>query len=102
MMDSHGWRPWFQAINGWSISSRIIEKLLSLDDLEITDKRGKTLLWACSEKGAVTERVATDIKLVGQYGQSYQGTLPLEIGEHVMYNCENKARGIYTQAHLCQ
>ena len=85
-MDSHGWRPWFQAINGWSISSRIIEKLLSLDDLEITDKYGKTLLWECSENGAVTERVATDIKLAGQYGISWQGTLPLEIGEQLDCN----------------
>ena len=32
--------------------------------------------------GIVSERVASDIKLKTQFGQRWDGILPLEIGEH--------------------
>ena len=62
-------------------SARIREELLTLDDVELTNGSGKTLLWGCAYEGWVSERVATDVKLSGQYGQRWKGTLPLEIGD---------------------
>ena len=63
-------------------SARIREELLTLDDLKLTNGSGKMLLWGCAYEGWVSEKVATHVKLVGQYTQRWQGTLPLEIGEN--------------------
>ena len=76
MRDISGGSPAFM-----TSSARIREELLTLDDLELTNWSGKTLLWKCAYEGWVSERVATDVKLSGQYGQRWKGTLPLEIGD---------------------
>ena len=76
MLDSHGWRPVF-----YTSSARIVEEFLTLHDLEVTAGDGEPLLWFCAGRGWVSERVATDAKLAGQYSQRWKGTLPLEAGE---------------------
>ena len=77
MENSRGWRPVFT-----TSSVRIVEEFLSLDDLDVADRDGRPLLWHCAERGCVSERVATDVKLAGQFSQRWNGTLPLEKGEH--------------------
>ena len=63
-------------------SCRIVEEMVRLDDLQVTTRDGSPLLWHCAGRGCVTERVASDQRLVGQYGQRHHGRLPLEEGEH--------------------
>ena len=63
-------------------SSKIVEEMLKLDDLQVTRVDGTPLLWHCAMRGCVSERVASDQKLAGQYGQRWWGSLPLEEGEH--------------------
>ena len=77
MEDSRGRRP-VQLTR----SARIVEELLTFVDLEVTDGNGRPLLWRCARWGWVTEIVARDVKLASQYGQRWNGTLPLEKGEH--------------------
>ena len=77
MRDINGYSPVF-----WTSSLTILEEMLKLDDLYVTDGIGRPLLWHCAERGYVSERVASDQKLAGQYGQRWRGSLPLEEGEH--------------------
>ena len=74
-----GWQPVF-----YTSSSKMVEVMLHLDDLEVTGGNGMSLLWLCAERGCVSETVAESLR--GQIGQRWLGTLPLEIGEHVMYS----------------
>ena len=67
--------------NSLSSSARIVEELLTLDDLEVTDGDGTPLLWICAFWEWLNVRAATDARLAGQYSQRWQGTLPLERGE---------------------
>ena len=77
MRDENGLSPVF-----WTASEKIVEAMLEFHDLLVTTRRGVPLLWNCATYGCVSERVATDLKLVGQYGQRWLGRLPLEEGEH--------------------
>ena len=77
MRDYNGCTPVFK-----TSSERIVEELLKLDDLQLTDKDGMPLLWHCAKYGCVSEGVASDPKLVEQYGQRWWGRLSLEEGEH--------------------
>ena len=61
---------------------RIMELLLQFDDLDVSTKNGCTLLWRCAWLGIVSEKVAKDFKLRGQYGLIYGSTLPMEAGEY--------------------
>ena len=79
MKSSFGTRPVF-----YTDSARIVEELLTFEDLEVTNGNGKPLLWRCAEWGIVTEIVARDVKLASQYSQRYDGTLPLEKGERAL------------------
>ena len=77
MQDIYGCSPVFL-----TSSCRIVEEMVRLDDLQVTTRDGSPLLWHCAGRGCVTERVASDQRLVGQYGQRHHGRLPLEEGEH--------------------
>ena len=74
MKDKWGDQPVFV-----TSSSRIVERLLQLADLEVTSGKGEPLLWRCALNGCVSETVAERLK--EQSGQRWQGILPLEIGE---------------------
>ena len=76
MESSLGHRPWF-----WTSSARIMEEMITLDDLEVTAESGCPLLWYCARYGLVSGRVATDAKLAEQYLTRWHATLPLEIGK---------------------
>ena len=76
-----GWNPVF-----WTKSEKIVEEMLKLDDLQVRARDGEPLLRRCALKGMVSERMASDRKLAGQYGQRYEGRLPLEEGEHEQNN----------------
>ena len=68
----------------------MLELLLQLEGLEgeniphlgieVVDGRGRPLLWECAVKGLVSETIARDKKLRGQFGMRWAGTLPLEEG----------------------
>ena len=77
MRDENGLSPVF-----WTASEKIVEAMLEFHDLLVTTRRGVPLLWNCATYGCVSERVASDPKLVGQYGQRWLGRLPLEEGKH--------------------
>ena len=81
--------PSYNARNKWgespvfrTSSSRIVEMCLQFDDLAVTKEDGKPLLWYCAENGTLSEKVGEDVKLKGQYGTRWEGTLPFEIGEY--------------------
>ena len=76
MRDRDGNSPVFR-----TSSSTIVEEMLKFDDLQVT-RYGMPLLWHCAHEGLVSERVASDPKLAGQYQQRWRGRLPLEEGEH--------------------
>lgn len=63
-------------------STRIMELLLKFGDLDVSSQNGCPLLWRCAWLGIVSEEVAKDLKLRGQYGLKYWSTLPLEAGEY--------------------
>ena len=70
-------------------SLEIVEDLLQFDDLEVTrddldDNDELPLLWRCAEKGIVSQKVAVDAKLRGQFCLRFWGTLPLEEGERIV------------------
>ena len=75
------WDRWGRSPIFFTRSRKIVEEMLTLDDLVVTTRGGKPLLWHCASKGFVSERVANDQKLVEQYGQRSKGRLPLEQGE---------------------
>ena len=79
MQTSYGVTPVFMRTE----SARIVEELLTFDDLKVMRGDEMPLLWRCARNGCVSETVATDVKLAGQYMKTYNGTLPLEIGEHL-------------------
>ena len=68
----------------------MLELLLQLEDLEaenishlgikVVNGRGRPLLWECATNGLLTETIARDKKLRGQFGMRWAGTLPLEEG----------------------
>ena len=63
----------------YTLSTKIVEMVLShFDDLEVTGEYGMPLLWKCADWGGVSTRVAQDYRLLGQYGQRWEGSLPLE------------------------
>ena len=67
----------------WTYSSTIVEMLLQLEDLWVMQGDGKPLLWECAVSGIVSDKVAQDEKLKGQFVERYQKsqpTLPLEAG----------------------
>ena len=80
MRDYNGCSPVFK-----TSSERIVEEMIKMDDLQVTDKDGMPLLWHCAKYGCVSEGVASDPKLVEQYGQRWWGRLPLEEGKHQLY-----------------
>ena len=80
MRDKNGLSPVF-----WTASEKIVEAMLELHDLLVTTRRGVPLLWNCATYGCVSQRVASDPKLVAQYGQRWLGRLPLEEGENEPY-----------------
>ena len=86
-----------------SKSPKIVELFLQFDDLEVTNRQGKPLLWQCAERGLVTERVAADPKLRGQFGQKWKSRLPIEIGESGVQNANQHSteRINKNQAELC-
>ena len=57
--------------------ARMIECHLGI---EVVDGRGRPLPWECVTKGLLTETIARDKKLRGQFGNIWAGTLPLEEG----------------------
>ena len=77
MRDRNGLSPVF-----WTTSVRIVEGMLEFNDLQLTKRDGEPLLWYCATNLCVSERVATDHRLIRQYGQRWKGRLPLEEGEH--------------------
>ena len=76
MERQYGTRPVFM-----TSSARIVEEFLTFADLEVTAGNGRPHLWNCASDGCVSKKVATDGRLLGQYGQRWNGTLPLERGE---------------------
>ena len=89
--------PFFECFFGWFFGrffnaielppvfyakrAEIIEAMLPLDDLEVTNAgNGDVLLWNCAKLGVVTEPVANHLK--EQLGHRVLGILPLEVGEH--------------------
>ena len=78
MRDGGGRSPVFRAR-----SLKIVEEMLKLEDLQLTrGSDGMPLLWHCAGRGYVSEKVAFDPRLAGQYGQRWRGSLPLEQGEN--------------------
>ena len=77
MRDEDGYSPVFR-----TSSSQIVEEMLKLDDLQVTDEYGQPLLWWCARRGLVSERVASDPNLARQYRQRWRGSLPLEEGKN--------------------
>ena len=75
--DVDGYSPVFR-----TSSSKIVEVMLKFGDLQVTRWDGIPLLWWCASEGLVSERVALDPKLAGQYGQRWEGSLPLERGKN--------------------
>ena len=73
MKDENGDTPVFQD----NTSTRMVESYLKLDDLEVTNARGKPLLWFCAKAGRMSERIARDPRLRNQLGQRWEGSLPL-------------------------
>ena len=76
MTDKVGLSPVFS-----TESVNIVEAMLELHDLQVTKGDGEPLLWHCASTQCISERVASDLRLVRQYGQRWQGRLPLEEGE---------------------
>ena len=63
----------------YALSTKIVEMLLdNFDDLEVTGEYGMPLLWRFADQIRVSERVAQDDRLLAQYGQRWDGSLPLE------------------------
>ena len=77
MKDPKGWSPIF-----WTSSPRVVEGLLEFDNLDVMRRDGMPLLWHCALSGAVSEKVANDEKLQGQYAFRWKGEIPLEAGKH--------------------
>ena len=65
--------------------SIMVEVLLMHNDLDMFDMNRCPLLWHCANAGIVTETIANDEKLECQYGQKYEGALPLERGEYYIH-----------------
>ena len=53
-----------------------------MNDLEVRRNDGEPLLWRCAEVGVVTDAIASDDRLAGQYGEIWNGRLPLEKGDY--------------------
>ena len=78
MQDNTGRSPAF-----WTYSSTIVEMLLPLEGFWVIQGNGKPLLYECAISGMVSDKIAQDEKLTGQYVVRYpesQPRLPLEAG----------------------
>ena len=75
MRDANGDTPVFQD----NTSTRMVESYLKLDDLEVTNEKGKPLLWFCAKAGRISERIACDQRLRSQLGERWEGSLPIEV-----------------------
>ena len=83
----------------YASSTKIVEMMLDhLDDLEVTGEYGMPLLWKCADWGGVSKRVAQDNRLIGQYGQRWDGSLPLETAMQNwsgLESCKELVRGLH-------
>ena len=77
MTDNVGWSPIFL-----TSSLEVIEVLLAFDDMDVMRRDGMPLHRRCAQRGAVSEKVANDERLQGQYALRWESAIPLEVGKH--------------------
>ena len=76
LQDCHGNMPVFT-----TDSSKIVELMLSFDDLVKKNKEGRPLLHHCASRMTVTEKIA--LMLCDQLGLKDKEKLPLEVGQTI-------------------